>query len=218
MTDVYFAKTDILCDKNEYLKRYNLLPQNRKEKTDRLFHDEDKRLSVGAWCLLCYAMGEKGIKNDEIILLKNEHGKPFLSQYPNIFFNLSHSGNCVMCAVSDSEVGCDTEKLRPVNLKIADRFFHENEIRQLESLNEKDRETLFFRLWTLKESFLKATGKGFSLPLKDFCIDLTKENVEITQNVFPDKKYFFKEYQSDDFRLAVCAESDGFSELIEVNI
>ena len=218
MTKVYFADTDILLNKKEYSTRYNLLPPCRKEKTDKLILDEDKRQSVGAWCLLCHALNEKGINNEEIILSINEHGKPFLKNRPYVFFNLSHSKNMVLCAVSDSEVGCDTEKLRPVNLKIADRFFHKNEIRQLECMNENERETLFFRLWTLKESFMKATGKGFSLSLKDFCIDLTKENIEITQNVFPDKKYFFKEFQSNDCRIAVCAESDGFSDLIKVNI
>ena len=65
---------------------------------------------------------------------------------------------------------------------------------------------------------MKATGQGFSLPLKNFCIDITKENIEINQKIFPNKNFHFKEYRHDDFCLAVCAETDGFSDLIEVNI
>ena len=218
MTEIYIAKTDILCDKTQFLKRYNALPSERKEKADRLPHEADKHLSVASWHLLLFALNKKGIREDEIILSKNEHGKPFLKNYPEVHFNLSHSGNTVMCAVSQGEVGCDTEKIRPVKLKIADRFFSENEIRQLKNADAKEQELLFFRLWTLKESFMKATGHGFSLPLKDFCININEQKIEIEQNVQNEKFYFKEFFKNDGYCYAVCAKEKDFSDLIEIEI
>ena len=75
------------------------------------------------------------------------------------FFNLSHSGDFVMLAISDTPVGCDIEHLHKAIL--SHHVFHPQELARLRSLPEGDaRNREFLRLWTAKEAFLKAIGTG----------------------------------------------------------
>ena len=83
---------------------------------------------------------EKGVK-----------GKPFLKDYADFHFNISHSGDFLAVAFANSSVGVDVEKIRPVNPKIANRFFTKEEEEFIK--NEND----FFYVWTRKEAFIKET-------------------------------------------------------------
>ncbi len=75
------------------------------------------------------------------------------------FFNLSHSNDFVMLAISDTPVGCDIERLHKAIL--SHHVFHPKELARLHSLPEGDtRNREFLRLWTAKEAFLKAIGTG----------------------------------------------------------
>lgn len=102
-----------------------------------------------------------------------EHGKPFLLG-ESLCFNLSHSGDCWLLAVSDmAAIGVDVENIRPRSgmQAIARRCFSENEYGYWLSLPELKREQAFFRLWTLKEAFVKAVGRGIALGLEQCEID-----------------------------------------------
>lgn len=99
-------------------------------------------------------------------------GKPYLLTQPDVHFSLSHSGAWAVCALSDVAVGVDIERRTPGRRKIAERFFHKKEAAYLDQLPSHAREDAFYSLWVLKESFVKATGRGLHLPLRSFCIDL----------------------------------------------
>ena len=101
-----------------------------------------------------------------------EGGKPYLVSEPGIHFSLSHSGDWAVCAISDHPVGVDIEWCDPNRRDIASRFFHKDEIRYLNSLPPYARTDAFYSLWTLKESFVKSTGRGLDLPLRSFCVKL----------------------------------------------
>jgi 4'-phosphopantetheinyl transferase len=99
-----------------------------------------------------------------------EHGKPELDgpQAGRLHFNLSHTGAAALLAVAKrGPVGVDLEKVRPVwnPQQIASRFFTENEGRKLDTVSDADRSETFFRLWTRKEAWLKATGEGIATAL-----------------------------------------------------
>jgi len=86
----------------------------------------------------------------------HQHGKPYLPLAPHIRFNLSHSHEMALVAVTlDHEVGVDIERLRPLPrfVELAERFFPPSEPRPA---NETD----FFRQWTRIEAVLKARGVG----------------------------------------------------------
>lgn len=97
----------------------------------------------------------------ELVMDYGEKGKPYLREYP-IFFNLSHSGEYVICAVSDREIGVDIQKCSDMNvMRIAKKFFTKEECRVLEACaTEDDRRQSFFRLWVRKEAYGKLLGKG----------------------------------------------------------
>lgn len=132
---------------------------------------------------------QKGIKNilglDAPRLELNQNGKPYLKGYPNFYFNISHSKDAVAVAFGNSEMGVDIEKVRPVNQKVAKRFFTENERAKIKSPTD------FFTVWTQKESIIKKDGKA----LKDISsIDITLEN---------NLKTFFE----DDLVISLCCEN-----------
>lgn len=92
--------------------------------------------------------------------------KPVLISEKRLYFNISHSSDYVTVAVSDDEVGCDIQEIRPYNPKVAKRNYCENEQSLIE--NSYDKDDVFIRMWALKESILKFTGKGLSGGLSNY--------------------------------------------------
>ncbi|MCH5197532.1 MAG: 4'-phosphopantetheinyl transferase superfamily protein [Oscillospiraceae bacterium] len=213
MIKLYLTDCSPLQNRDTYKKYYSVLPQIRKEKADRYLNVSDKCLSVGAWTLLNAAIGEKSGEN----VLFEENGKPYFENTP-IKFNLSHSGNYALCAVSGGDIGCDIEKIKEVNMKVAHRFFFKEEIDLLDSLESEAQKTeMFFRLWTLKESFMKATGLGFRLGLSDFCVYFENGSPRVKQSV-DGRNYYFKEYNIEKkYAAAVCSAAEcDFPEKLNV--
>jgi len=131
---------------------------------------------------------EKGPKTIEFDL--NPHGKPFLRQ-SDIQFNLSHSRQWAVLAVGiNCELGIDVESISDgrSTLNIAQHYFHADEIEELEKLQTvDDQQDYFFRLWTLKESFLKALGTGISTGLDKVNFNI-KDREKIAAKFSPDLK------------------------------
>ena len=99
--------------------------------------------------------------------------------------------------MSDKEIGCDIQQIKDINLSIADRFFTAEERKYVKCTED------FFRIWTLKESFIKAIGKGLALPLNSFSIkglDSDKSYCEYNREL-----YEFKEFDKmTGYCIAVC--------------
>ena len=89
-----------------------------------------------------------------------EYGKPYLPNYPDVHFNISHSGEYVACAVSDKPVGVDIQKIGECNSDVAERVCNEKELEQIE--NSSDKASEFTKLWTQKEAVLKMYGTGIA--------------------------------------------------------
>lgn len=90
-------------------------------------------------------------------------------------FNVSHSGSLSLLAFAHGRmIGVDVERTdRAIDTAaIAARFFSETEQKQLASLPTEQRTDAFFRCWTRKEAYIKATGKGLSLPLRQFDVSM----------------------------------------------
>lgn len=213
MNKVYIARTEELNDDILFGRLYNAASRMRREKTDKLIFRKDKMLSLAAEALLKKALSDRGIS--DFALKYGKNGKPYIKD-KDIFFNLSHSENTIMCAVSDMEIGCDTEKITDIDLEIAKRFFCGTEYEMIaKERTDEGKRDMFFRLWTLKESFVKATGLGMALPMNSFCIDINKDKILVLQNV-SQEKYYFKEYDiNDGYKYAVCGKSEQFEEKAE---
>ena len=106
----------------------------------------------------------------------NQYGKPFLapefSSY-RLNFNLSHSGSMALYAITrNMEIGVDVERVRSdfEYEEIANRFFSVNEVAILRTIPTEKKLEAFYNCWTRKEAYIKAHGKGLSLPLDSFVV------------------------------------------------
>ena len=177
------------------------IPLWRREKIGQYRFDKDKRLSLGASLLLAQC----GVA-DEIACA--EHGKPYFLHRADVRFSLSHSGTVAVCAFSGHEIGCDIEQIDQRHLSLADRCLTPREKDFLAQSDDPAR--TFTRFWVCKESVMKYTGLGLSLPPWEIEIDLehgTWENCRLRE--FSD---------IEGYCLALCAEKaqDERASLIQI--
>lgn len=162
-----------LEDADLFEERMSCLPVSRREKVLRFRHESDRRLSLGAGFLLIRALVRDGLlaspsDGSGLRIETTEKGKPFLPDFPDYYFSLSHSGTRVLCVTGNVPVGCDLEQIGRADLKIARRFFSPEEWKRIQDSGEP--EEVFTRIWTLKESYLKAVGDGLLRPMNTFTV------------------------------------------------
>ena len=116
---------------------------------------------------------------DQLRFCYNAYGKPSLTEETSaeeLCFNLSHSNGIALYVLTRGrEIGVDIEYFRPdvEAEKLAERFFSPREVTVLRALPEHLRKEGFFNCWTRKEAYIKAVGKGMSIPLSAFDVSLT---------------------------------------------
>lgn len=172
------------------------LPPERQEKVRNMHKEADKVRSAGAGALLQYALEQAGIPKDRQIFDRTHLGKPFLKDFPQIHFSLSHGGDYAVCAVGNAPVGVDVELPRCTK-EIAGRFFHRDELPETE---DKD---CLLRLWTAKEAFVKALGGGLTIPLDSFLVRLTEKEARLEQTLSP-LPYGLQEFVLGEHRVCLC--------------
>lgn len=190
-TILYAAEVAPLEEQTLFTAALQRVSPQRREKASRLRQPGDRRLSLAAELLLRYGMETAGECFDPAALCVTEYGKLYFPE-GRLQFSLSHSGTWALCALSEREVGCDVEQMRRVDLRICRRFAPEEQAHVLSTAEETEQQRLFFRYWTLKESFMKATGLGMRLPLRDFRI-LPGDEIAVEQQV-DDRQYRFREF------------------------
>ena len=168
MMDYYLRHIKSLPDPKENREALKGIPDWRIENILKYLRACDRKLSLGAWRLMEEVLKQHGFSAEKVTIGAN--GKP---ECEGVYFNLSHSGDMVLCAVSDVPVGCDLEKVFDAPLEVADRYFSEKERRYIEEVqNFPEINRRFFRLWTMKESYLKMTGEGMNLSPERIEIDI----------------------------------------------
>lgn len=197
-------------DNLDLKKAYNLVSRNRQEKIDFYRFDKDKKLSCGAYLLLKKLLSEKNITNP--IFKTEKYGKSYISNYENIYFNLSHSGKIVLCAISDMEVGVDVEYIdSEIDLNIAKNYFFNKEYESIMKSDNPSEE--FFKYWVLKESYMKYTGLGMNLKLNAFEI-MIEDEIKLKNN---NKNLKFNLFDIENYKLGIASHYD-VSDLTEYNI
>ena len=186
---IYLMRVDLLDLNDE--RFWESVSEERRAKAQRIRTEEGQRLSLGAGLLLEYGVrawnpGYVG----KVRTRQNEFGKPevvmdmdggFLEDgkagggregagLRRMCISLTHSGSVAGCAVADVEVGLDIEKVKGYDGKVAGRFFQDEERQFVEGKGKADRGAAFCEQWVLKESFVKAVGLGFHLPIEEFTV------------------------------------------------
>lgn len=193
------------------------ISSEKRQKIRRLINKEDKiRSLIGDLLIRTVLIDELNIPNHNLIFDINLYGKPFLINYPNINFNLSHSGDYVVCAFDCECIGIDIEEIKNIDfIEIAKNFFTSKEYYFI--LNQKDHLQLetFYEIWTSKESYIKCRGQGLSISLNSFDVDrYHNKEFKIFDNI-EYNEYFIKFYNLDfNYKLAICSRNREFSEYI----
>ena len=219
---IFVTTTDALADEKLYEKAYSLIPEYRKIKVDKMKMRENKLQTVTAGLLLNYAVGKWSNRVNEecdsvyyenvdifsVIeannqcfdyeIAYNSQGKPYFLLFREIFFNISHSSNYVACVIGDRPVGIDIEKAREGRQNLAKRFF---DISEAEWIKECDSDERFFRIWTLKEAYGKATGQGVLDILGKIVYRLEKGKMSAYAYGIP-QNFTIVEKEVDGFRLS----------------
>lgn len=145
----------------------------------------------------------------------DNYGKPFLNGRERQF-NLSHAGEIIVLVTDDKPVGIDIEYVYPlseINLLLPVCFSEEEQREFFTKNNEEEQLNFFFELWTLKESYIKALGKGMQHPLRSFSISALGEKALLLKPDSEKDLWHFKRYTFDDrYKCAVCAQHSHFPE------
>jgi 4'-phosphopantetheinyl transferase len=148
--------------------------QSRAERFVR--HDDTVSFALRRGILRCILSRYADARPQDLRFEYSPLGKPWLcpaSDAPALNFSVSHSNEWALIAVGrDLEVGIDVEHVRSdLNvLSIAGRFFSKEESDFIESAPDGQRQRLFFDLWARKEAYVKALGRGLSMPLDRFVV------------------------------------------------
>ena len=174
---VWFAKLDQPDERVE--KFLTTLAHDEVDRANRFHFDRHRREFIVARGVLRELTGRYvGAKPESLEFSYGAYGKPSLNGPYSLRFNMSHSGGVALYAFSEKlELGIDVEQIRAdfASEEIARRFFSALEVETFNALPEKERTAAFFRCWTRKEAYIKATGKGLSQSLDGFDVSLAPE-------------------------------------------
>lgn len=183
MTHIYYT---FIHEKrhSQLLKKFSMdFPENYQNKIKNFRRWQDAQLSILGTYLLKYGLKRIEKKFHPNELKFNSNSKPYL-EAANLEFNISHSGNIVVCAISDQfEIGIDIEILKDIDIADFKGQMTENEWNKV--IYAKDVTSSFFDYWTQKEAVLKAHGSGI--------IDFLQSFEIIDKGTTLNKSYFFIE-------------------------
>ncbi|MBQ4559369.1 MAG: 4'-phosphopantetheinyl transferase superfamily protein [Tyzzerella sp.] len=170
MVKIYVADISNLPDPMSNLELLHRLPMDRQQRIHNLKQEKGRRQSMGVGLLLQKVLALYHMQDSQVYV--GEHGKPMVE---GLEFNLSHSGDLVICVVSDKPVGCDIEKLREAPKGVSERCFSDGEQAYLSQFSEGEYNHKFFELWTMKESYVKMTGEGMGLRFEAYEVVVDKD-------------------------------------------
>lgn len=154
-----------------------MLTDEERARIDRFRSARDRRTGLVTRALVRLTLSRYcGVRPARWRFRTNRHGRPEIaSPASRLRFNVSHTEGLVVCLVGRGrELGVDAESLRRERrwLDLAERFFAPAEARALREVPAARRALRFLEYWTLKESYVKARGRGLTLPLSGFRFDL----------------------------------------------
>lgn len=221
MITLYAVRNTVCWDSLEVKRALENVPLADQSRILKYQKNEDKMRALLAVLLSRYALGTAlQTPMDEVIIDRDDNGRPFLKRQVKWKgdFNLSHSGDWVVCAItSEGKVGVDTERIDEIDINLFKGVLTRNEM-ELLTANNGESIPLFYRLWSRKESFVKALGTGLSLPLDNY--EFLPTSMKACYQVHQLDEGIVTSWHCKDFHLdkghslAVCSDKPPFPESI----
>lgn len=193
--------------------------EGRREKIAKIKHDNDKELSASVELLLIHGLRELDPEVALPLKITEEESGNLLLDTPvrgheKLFFNMSHSKDYAVCAISDEPVGVDIESVKTKDVAHMDKILHEKEYQILGFItNSEEQKKYFYECWVTKESYLKNLGCGLTVRPSNFMVD--EDEMETME---PDlKKRYVHIYKASEienadwhfdagYRMAICTQ------------
>lgn len=193
------------------------LSEGRREKIERLKHEDDKQLSAAVELLLIYALQKMDPAVELPLQITEEESGNLLLEtkvggQEKLYFNLSHSKDYAVCAVCDAPVGVDIECVKTKDVAHMDKILYEKEYKILGFItNSEEKRKYFYECWVTKESYLKNLGCGLSVRPSNFMVE--EDRLETSEKGL--EKRYVHVYKSDEienadwhfdasYRMAIC--------------
>ena len=197
---IYYFNITPLRNKIIFEDSYKKVSKRRQEKINKLKREDDKLRCLGAGLLIEFVKEKFGVKDDIII---DKFGKPHFKT-TKTSFNISHSGNYVIMAVSEYNIGIDIQRMEKSNQLVAERNFHPNECAYINACeDEVIKQQRFYEMWTVKEAYLKNIGIGLRKPLNSFEVNFEEGKPKIMDN----PGYEILQMKLDErYVISICAD------------
>ena len=160
----------------------------------------------------------------EIHIAKTEFGKPFLPDYPELSFNMSHSGDILAVAISSKcQIGIDVERYKNRHNweGLVKKCFAREEADYWYSLDKAERSRAFYQFWVKKEALVKAVGKGITLGL-ELCVvnpDNTASFLRVPKlgGLTDQWQIYTLDLPENEFGAVVCDKQNALLQLITIS-
>ena len=162
---IYAVDCTPWLDETAVVNAFPYLDDKRRSRIRRLRIPLKRAQCIAAGLLLTKVLGKNGTAP---LLAYGENGKPYLADNPDIYFSITHSDKWVFLAVADCEIGIDAQTPRKVCPRLAARSTSSEELAWV----KENTEPHFTRLWTMKEAYLKYTGTGLTVPVREVAISV----------------------------------------------
>nr|WP_288974217.1 4'-phosphopantetheinyl transferase superfamily protein [uncultured Blautia sp.] len=198
-------------DELSYRNLLDNLPNWRKEQNDKMIFEEGKLNNAVAFYLLRIALQREFNIKQRVSFVYGMYGKPYIHEYPDIHFSISHCKEAVACATDKRNIGIDVQEFMDGIPSLYKKVLSNKEYK---SLQINDRDVRFIQYWTLKEAYLKNLGMGISERLSMDELDFSDTKKE----KFLKYGKYFTSYKFSRMFLSVCADGNFFEKENVVNI
>lgn len=206
---------------DKYSQLLKFISKEKQQDIKKYLNKKDQYASaLGEFIVLSYCFQNLNISHDKLKIKKNKFNKPYFIDIDNVYFNISHSGDWVVAIIDKKPVGIDIEKIEEIDYKLIANNFTDYEYFKL--LNSNDPLKMFYEVWTYKESYVKALGRGMMIPLNSFTLG---KNGSIIEDENSDLEYYITTQTFKiDYKLSIASQSKNkpcpikvliFSELLE---
>lgn len=178
LIDIYITSFEEPFKDELYAEYLAQLPSDIREVNGKYLRWQDRHAHLLGKLLLIEALKKYGI-NDSFWekIAYTYYKRPYIKDC-KIDFNISHSGNFVVCAIGEGiQLGIDVEKIQDRNIFDMQNVMTSAQWEEIEQASRP--EEIFYKYWTIKESVIKADGRGFHIPLEQLEV---KDNLVIHEN------------------------------------
>ena len=206
---VFYSLVNTAMSDDQLARHLDHLPANLQQDVRRYKMKADQVRTLTGKLLLREALAQMGLSQDLDAIKYSDFKRPFIAD--NIDFNITHSGDCVACAIAyDMKLGIDVEEIKSINVDDIIPVLRDEELEEMKRTSASP-ETIL-RFWTRKEAIVKASGEGLYMQPQDIYFD-----DELSARI-ADKSWYLHELDLGSGYIAYCATNVAGTNVIAKHI